>query len=135
MLSPTYDPQKLVVVQDPTREEFQADSGNVECRSADIEILHSASHAQEYAVSANCDGYLVFSEPLYPGWKVKVDGKPSQNLPANLAFSAIFLSEGEHRLQRSYFPKSLLFGALLSLIFCSLLGIGLYLSRGKSFLS
>jgi hypothetical protein len=94
--------------------------------SAHIRKLTSHPYAASVTVSNQCDGYLVFSEPYYPGWRVYVDGKLTPILRANYAFSAIFLPTGEHEITRIYRPNSLLLGAFSSAVFCGLLGLILY---------
>ena len=83
---------------------------NTDCPPAQIETRHFATSFQEFSVSTHCTSYLVFAEPFYPGWNVEVDGKRVQTFPANFAFSAIFLPNGEHDIKRSYTPKSLVTG-------------------------
>ncbi len=125
MLAPDYDPLQHVVLQAIDKiplSQGQATGEHTSCPSARFVIHHRTNSLQEFSVSTQCSGYLVFSEPFYPGWTARIDGKNAEIIPANLAFSAIFLSAGEHTLVRSYQPKSLLAGMLSSLIFCGLLG-------------
>ncbi len=73
-----------------------------------------------YDVSVAQPGYLVFTEPFYPGWEATVDGKPAPQLRANLAFTAIPLPAGEHVVRRVYCPKLFYYGMLISFVFCGL---------------
>lgn len=121
MLSPDYDPRKQVVIQEP-KATFKANSNLSECNgSPQIKKMISNTHSALFNVSNNCDGYLVFSEPFYSGWRAYVDGTPTPILRANLAFSAIFLPAGKHEIKRFYHPNSLLLGVLSSLVFCGIL--------------
>jgi hypothetical protein len=137
MLNPNYDPRKLVVLQKPEPALFdlysrvpeipKIDSHFSECDGLiQIKKTTSNTHSALFSVSNPCDGYLVFSEPFYPGWQVYVDGKPMPILRANLAFSAVFLPAGEHEVKKSYRPNSLLLGILSSVLFCALLGLITY---------
>ncbi len=68
-------------------------------------------------VSTDHAGYLVLSEPFYPGWEATVDGAPAPQLRANLAFTAIPLPAGEHVVHREYKPRLFYAGAWMSLGF------------------
>ena len=76
-----------------------------------------------YRASSNCDGYLVFSEPYYPGWRVKIDGKPQPLLRANYAFSAVLLEAGTHDVVRYYLPGTFLIGIVISALTFGILGV------------
>src|SRR5436309_25395 len=86
-----------------------------------ITLTARTSSSAAITVSADCGGYLVFSEPYYPGWEVLVDGKRRPLLRANSAFSAVFLEPGEHRVIRRYRPRSVFIGLLASVSSCALL--------------
>ena len=47
---------------------------------------------------------LYLSEVDYPGWEVRVDGKPEKIYRANHAFRAVALGPGRHRIQMVYRP-------------------------------
>lgn len=137
MLDPNYDPRKNVVLQKPEPTLFDLYPRAPEIPTAashfskcdgllHIKKVTSDTHSALFSVSNSCDGYLVFSEPFYPGWKVYVDEKPTPILRANLAFSAVFLPAGEHEVKRQYRPNSLLFGVLSSMLFCMLLCLVMY---------
>lgn len=114
MRSPTFDPRKHVVLQGMP----PAPPADTACAPARIRVLGSRTYHAQYAVSNDCDGYLVFSEPFYAGWHARVDDAPVAIAHANYAFSAIFLQSGDHRIERYYRPGSLLLGSMISLLFC-----------------
>jgi hypothetical protein len=136
MLAPGYDPRKQVVLQQPEKTMFDLDfrspAGHVpvsnvsECPSpVQIHKQRATTHSAELTVSTRCDGYLVFAESFYPGWRVYVDGKRTPVWRANYAFSAIPLQAGDHEVTRVYRPISLAIGILCSVIF----GIGLWMLK------
>ena len=45
-----------------------------------------------------------FSDAFAPGWRVTVDGAPSEILPADVAFRGIALREGQHDVVFTYRP-------------------------------
>ena len=70
---------------------------------------------RELMVRAECPGLLVFSELFYPGWEARVDGRPVPLRRANVAFSALWLEAGEHRIERRYVPRIFHLGLAISL--------------------
>ncbi|MCP4373417.1 MAG: YfhO family protein [Deltaproteobacteria bacterium] len=143
MLLPKYDPRHTVILHPPENQNFlsffsmkqtqknftacggltpvyNAGSNTSQCETH-ITRSHSNIQSSLLVVSNTCDGYLVFSEPFYPGWHVNVDGKPAPILRANVAFSTIFLPAGKHEVKRFYRPTSVILGGIGSLCFFSLL--------------
>jgi hypothetical protein len=59
---------------------------------------------------------LVLTETCYPGWQVSVDGKRWQVKRVNYLFHGVFLPPGDHDVTFRYRPKSLYYGAIISLI-------------------
>jgi hypothetical protein len=129
MRHPEYDSRKHVILQQPESTLFErypelpriarpaecSGSGQITTRSAN-------TLSAVFAVSNPCDGYLVFAEPFYPGWRVSVDDKVTPIERANYAFSAIFVPAGTHEIRRVYRPTSLMVGAFISAVFlCGLL--------------
>jgi hypothetical protein len=137
MLRPGYDPRDHVVLQEPgstlfdwhfkTLKSQEAASNFSGCDDpSQINKIASNTVSTVFLVSNNCEGYLVFSEPFYPGWRVYVDGKSTPILRANYAFSAVFLKAGEHKVERWYRPNSLIYGIFISLVFCGVLCLMTY---------
>ncbi|MDO8671672.1 MAG: YfhO family protein [Dehalococcoidia bacterium] len=56
-------------------------------------------------------GILVVSEVFYPGWVVKVDGKPASILRADVALRGVPLEPGKHVIEMNFEPVSVKFGA------------------------
>lgn len=143
MLHPDYDPRKYVVIQQPESTFFSPNlSENAQnnrhinampqpCRSLQFKLNKESSntHSASFLVSNSCDGYLVFSDAYYPGWRVSVDGKRTPILKANNLFSAVFLKAGKHKVEKFYRPNSLIIGALSSLVFCCIVSFIAY--KGK----
>ena len=66
------------------------------------------------SVSLDCQGLLVTSEPWFPGWEAKIDGKKTPVYRANLAFRSVVVPEGEHTVEFYYSPKIYLYSAGVS---------------------
>ncbi len=110
MLSPTFNPAKHVVL-----EGTPGALVSHPCGLAEMKTIQSEANRTDYSVVSACDGYLVFSESYYPGWRVQVDGKQAPIERANYAFSAVFLKAGRHTVIRHFFPMSVLLGVTLSI--------------------
>ena len=53
-------------------------------------------------------GILVLHDIAYPGWSVRVDGKPAPILRANLIFRGVEVSAGHHTVEFAFHPFSAL---------------------------
>lgn len=138
ILTPGYDPQREVIIQSPETtfsllfsktspsRNFKTLLQNLHapatsfrpgnsCNSVINKHATTSLTSVQYAITTACDGYVVFAEPWYPGWQVKIDGHSVPILRANYAFSAVFLTSGEHRLERYYRPDSLFVGITISI--------------------
>jgi hypothetical protein len=61
--------------------------------------------------SANRPGMLVVLEAWRRGWTATVDGEPAPLLRANALFRGVPLPAGRHRVEMSYVPHGLIWGA------------------------
>ena len=58
------------------------------------QLIRDDPDEQVFEVSRGQGGWTVFSEVVYPGWKVWVDGKPSSLATANHVFRAVLFRRG-----------------------------------------
>jgi hypothetical protein len=74
------------------------------------------TNLNEIDLEASCTGprLLFLSETYYPGWKVRVDGKPAKIYRADHAFRSVALGPGRHSIIFKYQPLSLYLGLTLS---------------------
>jgi hypothetical protein len=68
----------------------------------------------EIRVSATRAGVVVLLDSFDPGWRAWVDGRPAPVLRANVAFRAVAVSAGEHRIEMRYRPLALYRGLVVS---------------------
>jgi hypothetical protein len=72
-------------------------------------------------------GYLVLADTFDPGWSATDNGRPVPIRPAYVAFRAVYLTAGPHRVVLVYRPAGFLLGLVLS-------GCGIVLGAVLSFL-
>jgi uncharacterized membrane protein YfhO len=68
----------------------------------------------EAALSA--PGYVVLVDAFDPDWRATVDGTPASVLRANVAFQAVAVPAGSHRVELVYRPRSVIWGAVITLL-------------------
>jgi hypothetical protein len=67
-------------------------------------------------VNAPRDGIVFFGETYYPDRRAWVDGTRSPRMKVNLAFTAVRVAAGNHRIELAYDTRALWAGAALSVI-------------------
>lgn len=63
-----------------------------------------------------CRGLLVVSDTFYPGWRAYVDGKVHPIFEVFGAVRGVVVDAGSHRIEMRYEPRSVYWGAILSLV-------------------
>jgi Bacterial membrane protein YfhO len=79
----------------------------------------------ELAASMQSDGLVVLSDSFYPGWEATIDGQPAPIVRANYFARGVFVPAGEHRVVFTYRPLSFRVGAIVSILTCALVLLGL----------
>ncbi len=79
-------------------------------------------------VTAERAAYLVLADAYDPGWRAAVDGTSAPVLRANVAFQAVAVPAGPHRVRLVYRPREVLQGAVVSAV-SVLVAVALVLAR------
>ncbi|HSR32578.1 MAG TPA: YfhO family protein, partial [Anaerolineae bacterium] len=123
------DPATTVVLEGGRPLDVQPDA------QAEARVVSYDANALEIDVNTESEGYLVLSDPFYPGWKAELDGRPAEILRANYAFRAVAVPAGTHRVTMAFRPGSWIAGLgtsiLTILILLGLAGLCL-LRRSRS---
>ena len=97
------------------REEVVVEAGpGMVTGNAEVEVVRYGHNAFELKVRAGQDAVVVCSETWYPGWRAFVEEREVPIYRANLAFRAVALPAGEHRVRFRFEPPRLWQGAWVS---------------------
>jgi hypothetical protein len=75
-----------------------------------VRFTRDAPDSVSLDVNAAASAQLVLDDAFYPGWKATVDGHGVPIRPANVAFRAVPVPAGHHRVRFSYDPVALAIG-------------------------
>jgi hypothetical protein len=108
---PDFDPSTTVVLEGGKAFDIPpGESGG----PAEVRVVRYEGDQIILDVSSPADGYLVLSDPYYPGWQAKVDGEPATILRGDCAFRAVALQAGNHRVTMAFRPASWFAGLAVS---------------------
>ncbi len=117
--NPDFDPASAVVL-----EGIPAGEGGAQAASGSARVVHYDTDRIEIELDSPTAGYLVLSDPFYPGWQAEVDGEPAEILRANYAFRAVPVPAGGHRVTMAFRPATWRGGLTITLGTLVLLGVG-----------
>lgn len=86
----------------------------LEVKPLKAEVLVRGPERVEVRANATQDAWLVLLDSFYPGWKASVDGREVPIYPANIAFRAVQVPEGEHTVTFIYDPWTFKLGLAVS---------------------
>jgi len=70
----------------------------------------------EVRADMGCDGLVIVSDTYYPGWVAWVDNQPARIYHVNACMRGVVVPQGSHLVTMRYRPKSVYFGAALTLL-------------------
>ena len=112
ILSDNFDPKSSVVIVSNDK----LLTPNQKSQSTESAIDINSYTPNKITISAQCEaGWIVLTDPYYPGWKATVDNQPVPIYPANGLFRAIMVPEGTHTIEFTYFPESMKKGVWIAL--------------------
>ncbi|MFQ5810440.1 MAG: hypothetical protein ACE5JM_12550, partial [Armatimonadota bacterium] len=80
-----------------------------------VPIRRYSAEVIDLDVNAPWPGFVVISDPPYPGWTVWVDGARKPALPADYVLRAVWVDAGPHHVRWVYYPASVRVGMFVSL--------------------
>ena len=101
--------RERLVVEDPTRPlaEDSAPTGTAEITVDEPERVVVSTHTEAPA-------YLLLADTFDPGWSVTIDGVPGVIRPAYIAFRAVYLDKGAHKVEFRYRPAGFVTGLIVT---------------------
>jgi hypothetical protein len=109
---PDFDARRMAVLEQSLP--FLSDSKAV--TSSTTRMTAFSPHRLVYQVETTANGLLVMSEPFFPGWRARVDGKPVEMMVADYILRAVPVSPGPHSVEVRYEPTSYRLGLYLTLV-------------------
>jgi hypothetical protein len=122
LADPRFDPRSTVLIE---IDHVMPDSPGGEIAWREI-----SSDRLALEVGSKAAACLVLADADYPGWEATIDGKAAPILRANLAFRAVEVPAGTHRVEFRFRPSSARHGMIASTLFL-LLSIGAAFTRSK----
>lgn len=95
--------------------------------NAGAEVTQAEPNQMMVKTKSTAPAILVLSANHYPGWRAYVDGKFVTNLRVDYNLRGVVLPAGEHTVEFVYRPKSVLIGAVISLL--TLIGLVIWWKR------
>lgn len=114
LASPTFDPTSEVLLSAGDSPPLPNPQSAVCNLQSAVSLLRYSSNQVTISAVLPQPGYLVLVQTFYPGWRVRIDGLPSQVSRANHAFCAVYLEAGEHQVEFNYRPLSFYVGLAVS---------------------
>jgi len=116
-----FDLRTQIVLEEPDGrvEEWEKGrrGGGERSRAEDsVEMVEHGYNRVILKAQLTTPGFLVLSDPYFPGWRVFVDGAEKKIYPTNYLFRSVFLDEGSHTVRFQYQPTSYKVGAWLTLM-------------------
>jgi hypothetical protein len=112
ILAKDFDPRQLVYLEESVRSRMMV-TNRTPCK-----VLRSrvTAHHMEAEIEAAEPSLVVVSQSFYHVWRASVDGQAVPLLRANLAFQALQVPAGRHRMTLQYRDVYFRIGAIISLI-------------------
>jgi hypothetical protein len=108
LVDPAFDPTREILL--PAGPVLTARSGF----SGTSELRAYLPDRVEIEAAFDQPGYAVLVDAWDPGWRASVDGADAPVLRANVAFRAVAVPAGRHRIELVYRPRSVGLGLLVS---------------------
>ena len=119
VLDPGFDPGRTVILDQPINHSLHSNPGEAADK---LRWITYEPNGLELEVTVQEPGVLVLSEVFYPGWTAQLDNAPTKIYRADGLLRAIALESGTHRVTMRYEPRSIKWGAILSVL--TFLGVG-----------
>lgn len=115
MTAADFDPRTAVFLErEPASDGSLPTTITGEITAPEVAVKNYSAQKVTVNVRASKPGILLLSDTWYPGWKVRVDGKPAGLLRADYVLKAVHLPAGNHLVEFYFAPVSFRIGAIVS---------------------
>ncbi|MEM7029662.1 MAG: YfhO family protein [Chloroflexota bacterium] len=122
LLSPTFDPVKQVILDQPVPEMVRR---NNKYLYGVANIIQDHPHKMRIQTDASTATLLVLTDTYYPGWQAYIDDQPKTMYRANGVFRAVYVPPGLHEVTFRYVPTQMWLGVGLAALIINALFIWL----------
>jgi hypothetical protein len=126
--SPAFEPAAEVVLE---REPDAAFLAGVRPAADRVAVERYAPDRVEVSAQLGAAGWVVLGDAWDPGWRAEVDGRPAAVERADVAFRAVALPAGSHRVVFTYVARAFRAGLAISLAALALVAGGLAWERRR----
>ena len=84
--------------------------------SDDVNIVSYLPEDVTIRVNMACQGMVVLSDAVFPGWKAKVDGRTARIYEVDGSIRGVLVPQGPHQVAFHYRPMSVYLGAALTFL-------------------
>jgi len=104
-----YDPRNNTMI-----ENYDCGSSLFDASDSKVNILKYANNYVDLSTTTSKEGFLVFSDTYYSGWRAYIDGKETKIYKVNGIFKGINVSAGDHKIRFRFMPYDFIIGAAIS---------------------
>jgi len=108
--APGFDPRQTVLVEAGPSSVRTGGAGRV------LALDDHGPNRVVLSVSVPQGGWLVLADSWFPGWSSRIDGARGENFVANGLLRSIWLPPGDHSVEFTYLPSSVLVGLAISVL-------------------
>jgi hypothetical protein len=102
------------------------------CEGDDVRVVRHGANRVTIRATMACRGMVLLGDSYYPGWRAKVDGRPTEIQAAYGVVRGVVVDAGTHEIDMRYLPVSFVGGGALTLVGLIAVAIsGRSLSRRK----
>ena len=91
----------------------------------DVRIIEDLPERVVLASSLQEPGLVILADSMYPGWRVRIDGREAPILRVNHNFRGVLAGPGLHRIQFDYDPADFRTGWITSAVVATAAAVGL----------
>jgi hypothetical protein len=113
---PVLDLRQTALIETDDRDSLKGYLSRTEVGpSESVTVLKYEPQRVELRASMERPGLVILADVFYPGWRLRIDGKPAPILRANRMMRGAAVPAGDHTLIYTYEPDSFRIGAIVSL--------------------